>query len=87
MQTYKPRAPAPGMTADELAHWMFGELQSIQKAANTGSDAVAVRFLNAAPARPIDGWIYNADGTNWNPGSGKGSYRYNSSSATYTFLG
>jgi hypothetical protein len=33
--------------------------------------------LNAAPAKPRDGDIRYADGTNWNPGSGKGLYIHN----------
>lgn len=32
--------------------------------------------LNAAPARPREGMIAFADGTNWNPGSGQGIYAY-----------
>ena len=30
--------------------------------------------LSAEPARPADGDIVYADGTNWNPGSGEGFY-------------
>ncbi len=29
-----------------------------------------------APVSPQDGWIAFADGTAWNPGSGKGLYEY-----------
>lgn len=35
-----------------------------------------VEFLNVAPARPREGDIAGADGTNWNPGGGKGVYAY-----------
>ena len=35
--------------------------------------------LNVAPAKPKDGRVYYADGTNWNPGSGKGLYFYDGS--------
>lgn len=31
-----------------------------------------------APSRPREGMISVADGTNWNPGSGKGAYEYRS---------
>ena len=34
----------------------------------------------AAPAKPREGMIVVADGTNWNPGSGKGAYEYKSGS-------
>lgn len=32
--------------------------------------------LNAAIAKPEDGMLVYADGTNWNPGSGEGIYAY-----------
>lgn len=34
--------------------------------------------LAAAPAKPREGMIVVADGTNWNPGAGKGAYEYRS---------
>lgn len=33
--------------------------------------------LHAAPARPRPGLVVIADGSDWNPGSGEGLYRYN----------
>lgn len=41
---------------------------------------------NEEPDRPRDG-LYYADGTNWNPGSGRGLYRYDEVSSTFTFIG
>lgn len=35
-----------------------------------------VDFLDVAPTKPREGMIYGADGTNWNPGTGKGIYAY-----------
>jgi hypothetical protein len=39
-------------------------------------EVTSIRFaiLNAEPARIEDGDVANADGTNWNPGSGAGLY-------------
>lgn len=34
-----------------------------------------------------DGLLAYADGTNWNPGSGKGVYRYNSTTSTWVWVG
>lgn len=31
---------------------------------------------NSAPEKPREGMIRFADGTNWNPGSGRGLYQY-----------
>jgi len=35
-----------------------------------------IEFRNVAPEKPREGMIYGADGTNWNPGAGKGIYAY-----------
>jgi hypothetical protein len=32
--------------------------------------------LYAAPAKPVKGRLYYADGVSWDPGSGEGVYRY-----------
>lgn len=38
-----------------------------------------VEFLHVAPAKPREGMVRGADGTDWNPGAGKGVYVYYSS--------
>lgn len=43
-----------------------------------------IRYV--APERPRNG-IYYADGTDWNPGSGKGLYRYDEDTTSYVHLG
>lgn len=84
MDTYQP-ASVPS-DPKELGDFLRREFQRIQTAANTGASAVPLRYLAAAPQRPSNG-IYFADGTNWDPGSGRGAYRYDSDAETYTFLG
>ena len=37
---------------------------------------LALEKLHAAPAKPYDGLIAYADGTDWNPGAGEGVYCY-----------
>ena len=39
--------------------------------------------LHQAPTKPRDGEIYFADGTDWDPGSGRGLYYYDGG---YTFI-
>jgi len=41
----------------------------------------------AAPPKPRDGDVRLADGTTWNPGSGRGFYWYDAPGATWKFLG
>lgn len=62
----------------ELRRWIREELSRIAAVFDIAL-ARNVEFLNAAPAKPREGMITGADGTNWNPGSGKGVYVYYSS--------
>lgn len=39
-------------------------------------DRVSLKTLHTAPERPRDGDLFSADGTDWDPGSGSGLYRY-----------
>lgn len=48
---------------------------------------LAIPRIYAAPFRPQDGQLVYADGSSWDPGSGRGVYRYDSTSAGWVFLG
>lgn len=54
-----------------------GVAQELEAAADAIAAALpsVVTFLYAAP-KPREGLIAAADGTNWNPGAGKGLYIY-----------
>ncbi len=39
-------------------------------------DSIRLTIHYSEPSKPEEGHIYAADGTNWNPGSGKGPYVY-----------
>lgn len=41
-------------------------------------DSIRLAELNAAPLKVADGIMVYADGTNWNPGAGRGFYRWDS---------
>jgi hypothetical protein len=58
--------------------------RAIVEAAN--QPVIELDYSAAAPTRPQSG-IYFADGTNWNPGSGRGAYRYDPDDNDYHFLG
>jgi hypothetical protein len=40
-------------------------------------DHLEMREHNVAPDKPREGYIYKADGSDWDPGSGTGIYEYN----------
>lgn len=79
---YNPADP-PSDPA-QLQNYLRGEFAKMKAALDTVAEGfIAVSY--APPPKPREGMLRNADGTSWNPGSGAGLYRYNSS--TWIFLG
>jgi len=76
--SYVPTFPGEGVTPQ----WLYDELQRIGNEMNTSS-AIIFDTLHAAPARPQEGMLVSADGTDWNPGSGAGMYQYRASAWHY----
>ena len=68
------RMPEPP-ALESLALYVFDELQKISNAVEVLS-ILNLPVTHVAPLRPRDGDTYLADGTNWNPGAGKGVYTY-----------
>lgn len=62
-----------------MEQFLFEELQRIaQEFTAQTFDHVQLAVRHVAPARPRDGMTVFADGTNWNPGTGRGVYVYSS---------
>jgi hypothetical protein len=57
----------------EMLRWTKREFEKIKLALDAAL-ARQIEFLNVEPAKPREGMIRGADGTNWNPGLGKGVY-------------
>lgn len=66
---------APERQLDDISAYLKKELENIAAAIDLAR-AGYVEFLNVAPTRPREGDVTGADGTNWNPGGGKGIYAY-----------
>ncbi|MEH6435773.1 hypothetical protein [Massilia sp. DD77] len=79
---YKPD-PVPS-DPKEFARYLDAELHKIA-AVLTLVAAGHIDKVFAEPAKPRDGDLRYADGTEWNPGSGEGIYRFNGT--TWIFLG
>ena len=75
---YTPRRPPNIANLDELAQWIESELLSLSMSLSE-TTALDLREVHVEPKRPRTGMIACADGTDWNPGSGAGAYRYNGS--------
>lgn len=61
--------------AKELPYYLFSELIRISAAISALADG-HIEITHVTPEKPRDGDIRLADGTDWNPGSGKGVYAY-----------
>lgn len=74
-------APAAALgddpTGKEVADFLLVELKKIALAFRTPQpNMIILTQYNVAPAKPRDGMVVYADGTNWNPGAGAGVYVY-----------
>lgn len=75
----------PSPIQGELGAYLQNELAKIAQAMDTADERVTLDLLYAAPKKYRAGTVVAADGTTWNPGSGKGMYWYDG--ATWKFLG
>ncbi len=67
----------PGNIPDDpkqLPAFLRQELLSILQAMQRAEPFIRLQITNIEPPKSQDGDIYEADGTNWNPGSGAGCY-------------
>lgn len=76
---YTPGVPPAITDYITLYTYLEAELKSIA-AALREPDVVTFPVLHAEPPRPVAGYLAFADGTDWNPGSGRGFYEYRTSS-------
>lgn len=82
-QTWYSPGPVPASQAD-LRRYLITEFSRISAVLSILSSG-NLEKTTAAPARPRDGMIRYADGTEWDPGSGEGVYAYYNS--TWNLLG
>jgi hypothetical protein len=71
---YAP-SPTQAKTVEDLRRWATQELQRVAESAEA-AQTPTIPLLFAAPAKPAIGQLALADGTQWNPGSGRGLYYY-----------
>lgn len=74
---YSPKPLPAGIdpSLQPLADWIMEELQALAREA-TETQELELRPRSAAPEFPRNGMIVQADGTNWDPGDGEGTYVY-----------
>jgi hypothetical protein len=59
----------------EITRWAQNELQRLARSL-TEEDRTPYRETHVPPEKPREGNVAFADGTDWNPGAGKGSYEF-----------
>ena len=73
-------------SVEQLQFWFTEVLQEVVEAHNLLAEGY-LPVLHAAPDKPQTGRIVFADGTDWNPGSGRGTYVYDEDAVGWSFLG
>lgn len=64
---------------ETLRRWVVDEFGKIERALNQ-QDFVYFQIQTSVPTKVKDGMLVFADGTSWNPGSGRGLYERRSGS-------
>lgn len=75
IDSYVPGSFKGELTLEALQNYIEDELLAISRHLNE-TTALELRPSHAAPGKPREGMIVFADGTDWNPGGGKGAYQY-----------
>ena len=77
MVKYIPSRPPDQQTANtaDVIEWVKSELETVARNFQE-HDITGFKVLNTAPPKPREGNLAFADGTNWNPGGGRGLYQY-----------
>lgn len=86
-RTYEPSLPpnVDPVNPIEFRAFTTWTLQELRAIANMLRNPIIPR-LYEAPEKPTGGLLVRADGTSWNPGSGRGLYIYDDVSALWRFI-
>jgi hypothetical protein len=81
---YSPTDPPHTTDPTQLANWaydQFNQISGLLQALQFGRE----KMQHTAPKQVYDGLLVLADGSDWNPGSGRGFYGYHT--GAWHFLG
>lgn len=81
----RPQPQVSDQGSRNVSQWASQEFEAIARALQ-GYDLVQLNVQHREPTRPRAGMLVVADGTDWNPGSGEGLYRF-TSGGTWKYLG
>ena len=81
---YQPQLPPAGMPYGD---YVSSEFQRIANALELQAQGRILEVQYAEPEKPRTGMIALADGTQWDPGSGRGVYWYDENTSSWKKLG
>jgi hypothetical protein len=79
MYTPSPLPNVDRMSSSEVVQFFHEELRRVAQEFEQVYDGQFLSARHVEPSKRRDGQLVYADGTDWNPGSGKGFYFYNGS--------
>ena len=79
---FTPTAPPVRADLEGIKLWVLDAFEDI----SNDLQLLERVELHVAPTRPYHGQEVIADGTDWNPGSGRGLYWYDGSTTTWKFI-
>lgn len=84
--TWVPQEFFEGFT-EEQQITLRTAFRALQEGLERAKPYDTLRVLHAAPSKVFAGMLVNADGTDWNPGSGAGLYLRNEANTAWSFAG
>lgn len=82
---FEPEQPVDIREPKAIVRWVFDQFVRLAELLASAEDERILLELHREPPKPREGMIVFADGTDWDPGSGKGFYGYHGGS--WNFLG
>jgi len=78
--------PTPPSTNDGIISYVNALNTTLEELNRPELQHFQLEEWNYEPGNKVQNMVVMADGTNWNPGSGRGMYRYEAASDTWVFI-
>ncbi len=79
--------PLPPISVDGVVRYLRELTTVLEEMQRPTLQYYILDELHVVPKQLRDNMVVLADGSNWDPGSGKGTYRYIASTNTWQFIG
>ena len=79
--------PVPPKTDNEILDYLYQLSEVLEELNRPELQSYSLEEWHYPPDQLTDGMVVSADGTDWNPGSGQGIYRYVAATNSWVKLG